>query len=71
MKKNMGGSDRFIRFLVAAVVLALYFTNIIEGTLAYILLAAAAIFLITSFVGVCPLYSLLGIRTCKVKTPQA
>ena len=66
MKKNMGGIDRIIRFLLAIGVGVLYFFNVIEGTLAYVLLAVAAIFLLTSFVSVCPLYSLFGIKTCKV-----
>ena len=66
MKNNMGRFDRVIRFLIAAGVVALYYFNIIEGALAYVLLAIAAIFLVTSIVGLCPLYTILGIRTCKV-----
>ncbi|MBT8320879.1 MAG: DUF2892 domain-containing protein, partial [Eudoraea sp.] len=33
MKKNMGSADRIIRTIIAVVVGALYFTDIIEGTL--------------------------------------
>ena len=67
MRQNMGNTDRIIRVLIAAVIAALYFTNTITGTLAYILLAVGVIFLLTSFIGSCPLYSLFGINTCKVK----
>jgi Inner membrane protein YgaP-like, transmembrane domain len=67
MKKNMGGADRMIRFIVAIAVVALYYFNVIEGTLAYILMALAAIFVITSFVSFCPLYSLIGLNTSKEK----
>lgn len=67
MKKNMGGADRAIRIVVALVIGALYYFNVITGTLAYVLLALAAIFVITSFVSFCPCYSLFGINTCKVK----
>ncbi|NDV17142.1 DUF2892 domain-containing protein [Muricauda sp. TY007] len=67
MKKNMGGADRTIRIILALGVGALYYFNVVTGTLAYILLALAAIFVLTSFVGFCPLYTLLGINTCKVK----
>ena len=67
MEKNMGGADRMIRFVVAAVIGILYWQKIIDGTLAYVLLALAAIFVLTSFVSFCPLYSLVGIKTCKVK----
>ena len=63
----MGNTDRIIRVLIAAVIAALYFTNTITGTLAYVLLAVGAIFLLTSFIGSCPLYSVFGSNTCKVK----
>ena len=67
MKKNMGGADRIIRFIVAIVVGILFWQGIISGTLGYVLLALAAVFLLTSFVSVCPLYSLVGVNTCKTK----
>ena len=67
MKKNMGGTDRIIRFVLAAVIGILYWLGIIEGTLAYVLFAVAGIFLLTSFISFCPLYSLVGLNTCKVK----
>ena len=67
MKKNMGGTDRTIRLLIAAIVVALYYFGIISGTLAIVLLAFAAIFVLTSFISFCPLYTLFGMNTCKVK----
>ena len=67
MKKNMGNSDRGVRIVIALAIAALYYFKVIEGTLAYILLALAAIFLITSFVGFCPLYSPMKIDTNKKK----
>jgi hypothetical protein len=67
MKKNMGNSDRGVRIVIALAIAALYYFKVIEGTLAYILLAFAAIFLITSFIGFCPLYSPLKINTSKKK----
>ena len=65
MKKNMGTADKVIRALVAVVVLILYFTNVISGTLAVILLILAGIFVVTSILGTCPLYLLFGINTVK------
>jgi len=65
MKKNMGTVDKVIRILFAVVVVILYFTNVISGTLAIILLALSAIFVVTSILGVCPLYMPLGISTKK------
>lgn len=64
MKKNMGNLDRILRILVAIVVVVLYYTGTISGTLAMILLAVAGIFILTSLISVCPLYSLFGINTC-------
>jgi di/tricarboxylate transporter len=65
MKKNMGTVDKVIRILVAVVVVILYFTNVISGTLAIILLALSAIFVATSILGICPLYMPLGLSTKK------
>jgi hypothetical protein len=67
MKKNMGNMDRIIRVIVAAVIAGLYYSNIINGTGAVLLLVLAVIFVLTSFLGYCPLYSLLGIQTCRNK----
>ncbi len=63
MKRNMGSADRIIRILVAVAIIALYFTNQINGTLAIALLALSAIFILTSFVSFCPLYLPFGINT--------
>ena len=68
MKKNMGTADRIIRILVALVIAGLYFANIISGTLAIVLLALAAIFILTSFISFCPLYFPFGISTRKKET---
>ncbi len=61
----MGTSDRIIRALVAIAIGILYFTNVITGALSVILMIAAIVFLLTSFVSVCPLYGILGTRTNK------
>lgn len=67
MKKNLGSVDRFIRVMLAVIVAALYFTNIISGTVAIVLLILAAVFLLTSLVGVCPLYLPFGLSTLRKK----
>ena len=63
MKHNMGNADRIIRIAIALLIGILFFTDTITGPLAYVLLAVASIFLVTSVAGSCPLYSLLGIKT--------
>ena len=60
----MGNADRIIRIAAAIVFGILYFTGTITGTLGIILLIFGAVFLLTSFVGFCPLYALLGMNTC-------
>jgi uncharacterized membrane protein YcaP (DUF421 family) len=65
MKKNMGLTDTIIRIALAAIVVVLYFTNTINGTIALVLGAFAIIFIITSFISFCPLYSAFGISTRK------
>ncbi|MFA5667664.1 MAG: DUF2892 domain-containing protein [Balneolaceae bacterium] len=66
MKKNMGSPDKIIRILLAVIIAALYYTNVITGTLGLVLIIVAAVFVITSFVSFCPLYAIFGISTCKV-----
>lgn len=61
----MGTTDRGLRILVAIAIVILYFTNIISGTLALILLALAGVFILTSFLSFCPLYLPFGISTRK------
>jgi hypothetical protein len=67
MKKNMGTLDKGIRFVIAIAIALVYYFNIITATRAYILIAVAIIFLLTSFINFCSLYTLFGINTCKVK----
>ncbi|MDX1667247.1 MAG: DUF2892 domain-containing protein [Saprospiraceae bacterium] len=67
MKKNMGSPDRIIRLLLAAGFVALYFTNVVTGTLGIVLLVLAGIFVLTSLVGFCPLYAPFGLSTCSTK----
>jgi len=64
----MGSADRTIRILVAIAIAVLFFTHSISGTWTYILLTLASIFLVTSCLSVCPLYSVLGLNTCKRKS---
>jgi len=65
MKKNMGAADVVIRMAVAIIMIILLFKGGITGTVAYLLGAIAAIFLITGTTGFCPLYRLFGISTKK------
>lgn len=63
----MGAIDKVVRIIIAVVVFALFFTEVIEGALAYTLLALSGIFVLTSLISFCPLYTIFGASTCKVK----
>ncbi|MDI9881851.1 YgaP family membrane protein [Flectobacillus longus] len=65
MKKNMGNTDKLIRIIIAIIVAALYFTGTLTGTIGIIAMVIAGVFVLTSLVSFCPLYTLFGISTCK------
>lgn len=63
MKINVGGIDRILRILVGLVLIGLAATGTIGwwGWLGVVPLA-------TGLLRTCPAYSLLGVRTCPLKT---
>ncbi|MEM8569648.1 MAG: DUF2892 domain-containing protein [Pseudomonadota bacterium] len=67
MTTNMGKLDRGGRLAIAAALVLLAFaTNLLGGgVLFWIALVVAAVFTLTAFVGNCPLYSILGFKTCR------
>lgn len=67
MKVNIGSVDKTVRILLAAVALVLYFTHVVTGGFAMILVIVAAILLITALINFCPIWHLLGITTKKKK----
>jgi len=67
MKKNVGSVDKIIRLLLAAVFIILFFTHVVIGIFGYILLALAAIFILTSLFSFCPIWMMFGIKTCKTE----
>lgn len=62
MSKNVGGIDRLARFALGMVLIAMTLTGFI-GVWGWVGLVP----LLTAVFSTCPLYSLLGVRTCKVK----
>jgi len=59
----MGMTDKIIRTLIAVVMLVLYFTNVVTGTIGIVLIVVSLVFLLTSLVSFCPLYTILGISS--------
>ena len=67
MKKNMSIVDRQIRIAVATLIAVLYFTDVIGGTLALVLMIIAGVLLLSAVLGFCPLYALTGFYTSNRK----
>lgn len=65
MKRNMSNVDRIIRTVLAAVFAYLYFSGMVSGVLGIVLLVLAGVFLLTSLVAFCPLYTPFKISTYK------
>ncbi len=67
MKANMGSTDKMMRIIIAIVIAILFFTNVISDMLGIILLILAGVFVLTSLISFCPLYTLIGMNTKKKK----
>jgi hypothetical protein len=65
MKPNIGSTDKIVRMILAAIILALYFAEIVTGIFGIVLILVAITFILTSIVGFSPLYMILGITTRK------
>ncbi len=63
MALNMAGWDRIVRLIVAVVLIVLSAFVLRFNTLGIILTVIGVVFIVTSLIGWCPLYTLLGFRT--------
>ena len=68
MKTNVGTIDKVLRIVVGLALLSLFF--VLEGQARWWSLVGL-VPLLTGVVGVCPLYSLLGISTCPMDRKPA
>jgi len=68
MKKTVGSIDKIIRIILAiAVGYFAYSASIETQWVQIVLYVVSIILLVTAFTGLCPLYSILKINTCKLK----
>ncbi len=67
MKKNVGSIDKIVRIVIAIVALWAAYTHQVASPWDYVLYTVAGIMVVTSFMGSCPLFSIFGINTCKIK----
>ena len=67
MSINMGKLDRAGRIVIALVLLYLAFGTAVAATgfLHWLFIVIAAVFVVTSVIGNCPLYAIVGLKTCR------
>ena len=68
MKKNVGSIDKVIRLILAAFFIFLVLFKTYSGIFDTILRILALILIVTSLIGYCPLYAILGTKTNKTKS---
>jgi hypothetical protein len=61
---NVGNKDKFIRTTLALTLALLAYTQVLSGPLGLAALGIAFLLIATGYLRFCPLYKLLGIRTC-------
>lgn len=66
----MGIVDRVARLIAAVIIVILYFGNVLTGAIGVILMVLAAVFVVTSLIGNCPLYTVFGFDTCSSKKKE-
>jgi cellulose synthase/poly-beta-1,6-N-acetylglucosamine synthase-like glycosyltransferase len=65
MKRNLGSTDKVIRYILAIVAILITLLSNVSGLTQAILIAFAVIFIGTSLLSFCPLYAIVGLKTCK------
>ena len=67
MIKNVGQTDKIVRIVLAVILAALDFFEVVTGAFSWFLSVVAIVLLVTAFTNFCPLYKILGKNTCEVK----
>ncbi|HSN43896.1 MAG TPA: DUF2892 domain-containing protein [Propionibacteriaceae bacterium] len=65
MTKNVGNTDKLVRYGIALVALVGAYLAGFSGVTGVLLLILAAVLAVTAVVGFCPIYRVLGMSTCK------
>jgi len=65
MKSNVGGTERIIRVLLGAGLLAIGFLAGLATLWSYIAIGTGLVLLATALLSFCPIWSLAGVNTCK------
>ena len=65
MTKNMGRLDRSLRVILGIALLAYGLLGSATGLIAGLASVAGAVFVLTSAISFCPLYRIIGLKTCQ------
>ncbi len=71
MKRNIGNTDKLIRYIIALAILSLYYFKWVDGILGLVVIAIAFVFAITGLTGFCPFYLPFGINTRRKKKEES
>ena len=71
MNRNVGKIDKIVRIVIAVILAALYFTNVVTGTLGIVFLVLAGVALLTALVNFCGLYAIFGLSSCPMKKAKS
>jgi len=67
MKANVGGIDRIVRLLAGLGLIVVGALGLVASPWNMVAMGAGAVFVLTSVISFCPLYTILGINSCPVK----
>ncbi len=63
LNPNLGSIDKVTRLLLALLLIVLFYTDVVSGTLGIVALISALLLTVTTLIGFCPLYKLFNLST--------
>jgi hypothetical protein len=67
LTQNVGTLDRIARLGLGAVLGVVFLAGIVAAPLSYLVGALSVIMFATSALGFCPIYRIVGVRTCPIQ----
>ena len=67
LSQNVGTIDRIARIAVGTLLFVAFAGGFVTGTLGWVAAGLAVIMLVTGALGFCPIYAVLGVRTCPLQ----
>ncbi len=62
---NVGKSDQYVRYVIGILLVVAYLLHWLSGTWGWVSLIVGLILVITAAIHYCPIYSIIGVSTCK------